>query len=80
MSAHLGHASSLRSRQIPASRASGWSAFLRRAMVVMETRLQLQELDERMLRDIGMNRHDASREAARAPWDLGPDGKPHRRF
>lgn len=79
MSAHLGHASSLRSTQISAPGAFGWSAFLQRVMTVVETRLQLQELDERMLRDIGMTQHEARREAARAPWDIGPDGKPQQR-
>jgi uncharacterized protein YjiS (DUF1127 family) len=80
MSAHLGHASSLRSTRTRAARASGWSALLGRIATAMETRLQLQELDERMLRDIGMTQHDALREAARAPWDIGPDGKPRGGF
>lgn len=80
MSAHLGHASSLPSAQSSAPGAMGWSAFFRRVTTVLETRLQLQELDERMLRDIGMTRHEALLEAARAPWDIGPDGKPQRRF
>jgi uncharacterized protein YjiS (DUF1127 family) len=80
MSAHLGHASSLPSAQSSAPGAFGWPALLRRVAMVLETRLQLQELDERMLRDIGMTRHDALQEAARAPWDIGPDGKPQRRL
>lgn len=41
------------------------SLMLRAAM----TRPSLTEMDERMLRDIGINRADALREAARAPWD-----------
>jgi uncharacterized protein YjiS (DUF1127 family) len=76
MSAHLGHAASLPSPQSRALRATGWSVLLRRMVTVVETRLQLQELDAHMLRDIGMTRHDALREAMRAPWDIGPDGKP----
>jgi len=78
MSAHLGHASSLRSARV--ARSSGWSVLLRRIFTVVETRMQLQELDDRMLQDIGMSRGDALREANRAPWDIGPDGKPTLRF
>jgi uncharacterized protein YjiS (DUF1127 family) len=33
------------------------------------TRRQLLEMDERMLKDIGITRAEALREAARAPWD-----------
>jgi len=78
MSAHLGHASSLRSAHV--ARSPGWSVLLRRIFTVVETRMQLQELDDRMLRDIGMSRGDALHEANRAPWDIGPDGKPTIRF
>jgi uncharacterized protein YjiS (DUF1127 family) len=46
----------------------------------LETRMQLEELDDRMLRDIGMSRGEARHEANRAPWDIGPDGKPTIRF
>lgn len=35
------------------------------------TRRQLAEMDDRMLRDIGISRADALREAERRPWDLG---------
>lgn len=35
------------------------------------TRRQLLEMDERMLKDIGVTRAEALREAARAPWDNG---------
>ena len=34
------------------------------------TRRQLAEMDDRMLRDIGISRVDALAEAERAPWDL----------
>jgi uncharacterized protein YjiS (DUF1127 family) len=80
MSAQIGHASSLRSARTRAPGAMGWSDFLGRLIQVFETRLQLQELDAHMLRDIGVTRHEALREAARAPWDIGPDGKPQRGF
>jgi hypothetical protein len=79
MSAHLGHASSLRSAPV-ASRVLGWSALLRRIFTVVGTRMQLQELDDRMLRDIGLSRIAAEREANRAPWDIAPDGKPAIRY
>ncbi|MFZ4410050.1 MAG: DUF1127 domain-containing protein [Paracraurococcus sp.] len=36
------------------------------------TRRQLAETDDRMLRDIGISRVDALREADRLPWDLTP--------
>jgi uncharacterized protein YjiS (DUF1127 family) len=78
MSAHLGHASSLRSA--PVARSHGWSVLLRRMFTALETRMQLEELDDRMLRDIGMSRGEARHEANRAPWDIGPDGKPTIRF
>ncbi|MBC9179019.1 DUF1127 domain-containing protein [Pseudoroseomonas ludipueritiae] len=78
MSAHLGHASPLSSVQCSAPAPLGWSALIRRVVTVVETRVQLQELDERMLRDIGLTRRDALTEAARAPWDVDPGGQPQR--
>ncbi len=45
---------------------------LRRAWVAHRTRRQLRELDEHMLRDLGLSRADVVREARRAPWDLDP--------
>jgi uncharacterized protein YjiS (DUF1127 family) len=47
-----------------------WRAMLRAAL----TRRQLAEMDDRMLRDIGISRADALHEAERAPWDLGRRG------
>ncbi|MEN0076440.1 MAG: DUF1127 domain-containing protein [Paracraurococcus sp.] len=38
----------------------------------LQTRRQLAEMDDRMLRDIGISRVDALREADRLPWDLIP--------
>jgi uncharacterized protein YjiS (DUF1127 family) len=45
---------------------------LRRAWVAHRTRRQLLELDDHLLRDLGLSRADVAREAARAPWDLDP--------
>jgi len=36
----------------------------------LQTRRQLAEMDDRMLRDIGISRVDALQEADRLPWDL----------
>jgi uncharacterized protein YjiS (DUF1127 family) len=36
---------------------------------VTQSRQALGRLDERLLRDIGLTRHEAEIEAARAPWD-----------
>ncbi|WP_043364456.1 DUF1127 domain-containing protein [Belnapia sp. F-4-1] len=38
------------------------------------TRRYLAEMDDRMLKDIGISRGDALREAERLPWDLGRRG------
>lgn len=48
----------------------GFSAALRQAWVAVETRRDLAEMDDRMLRDIGISRAEALHEADRAPWDL----------
>ena len=39
-----------------------------------QSRRMLAAMSERELRDIGISRSDALREAARWPWDLGPGG------
>ena len=44
------------------------------AFRAISTRRQLLEMDDRMLKDIGISRTDALREAARAPWDTGRRG------
>ncbi|HEY4253287.1 MAG TPA: DUF1127 domain-containing protein [Roseomonas sp.] len=41
------------------------------ALHAITTRRQLLEMDERMLKDIGISRTEALREAARVPWDNG---------
>lgn len=53
-------------------RQAGWLAWLAAAMRAIETRHRLAEMDDRMLKDIGISRADALREADRAPWDFGP--------
>ncbi|HEV7266534.1 MAG TPA: DUF1127 domain-containing protein [Falsiroseomonas sp.] len=53
-------------------RKSGWLAWLAQAMRAIETRRRLAEMDDRMLKDIGVSRGDALEEANRAPWDLDP--------
>jgi len=42
------------------------------AFRVATTRQELAGMDDRMLRDIGITRADALREAARKPWDHAP--------
>ena len=45
----------------------GW---ITRAVATHRQRLHLEDLDDHMLADIGLERTDASREAARPFWDL----------
>jgi uncharacterized protein YjiS (DUF1127 family) len=45
---------------------------LRTMWRAIQTRRQLAEMDDRMLRDIGISRADALHEAERLPWDLTP--------
>ena len=47
--------------------ADGW----RRAWRAVTTRPALAELDDRMLRDIGVTRTEVMAELHRAPWDSG---------
>ncbi|RAI55202.1 DUF1127 domain-containing protein [Roseicella frigidaeris] len=56
--------------QLAAPKAPSFS--LRRMWRALQTRRQLAEMDDRMLRDIGISRVDALREADRLPWDLMP--------
>ena len=42
---------------------------LRRRIELARSRRTLHRPDERLLRDIGLTRHDAEAEASRAPWD-----------
>lgn len=52
----------------------GWLARLVLMMQAVNTRSYLTEMDDRMLKDIGLSRSDAMTEAARPPWDIGPRG------
>ena len=55
----------------PAPRpSSNWLAWLGAVLHAIETRRRLAEMDDRMLKDIGISRADALEEAGRAPWDL----------
>jgi uncharacterized protein YjiS (DUF1127 family) len=45
---------------------------LRHMLVAARTRRLLSQMDEHMLRDIGISRTQARAEAARWPWDLAP--------
>ena len=66
MSAHIRPLPSL-SWQRP--RVGALAEGFRRVWRVVTTRQQLAELDERMLRDIGLTRAEARAELHRSPWD-----------
>lgn len=55
---------------------AGWLAWLATAMRTIETRRRLAQMDDRMLKDIGVTPSEAWEEANRAPWDLGPKADP----
>jgi uncharacterized protein YjiS (DUF1127 family) len=50
-------------------RVGALAAGFRRAWRVVTTRQALAELDDRMLRDIGLTRAEVLAELNRAPWD-----------
>jgi uncharacterized protein YjiS (DUF1127 family) len=52
---------------------------MRRMWVAVTSRRELAELDERMLRDLGLSKADVAREVARAPWDTAPMRRGDRR-
>lgn len=54
------------------AKRGGWLAWMAHCLRAIETRRHLAEMDDRMLKDIGITRVDALREAGRAPWDLTP--------
>ncbi len=64
------------SRPVTARRAevatTSWLGWLALTMRAVETRRYLAQMDDRMLKDIGITRADALQEAGRAPWDLSP--------
>ena len=73
MSGHVIPSSALARGAASATRrvsAQGWSAMVARMVRAIEERRILATLDDRMLSDIGLNRIDAQREIARAPWDI----------
>jgi uncharacterized protein YjiS (DUF1127 family) len=49
---------------------------LRLMLRTAATRRRLARLDERALKDIGLNRAQALEEAGRMPWDVGPCRRP----
>jgi uncharacterized protein YjiS (DUF1127 family) len=73
MSAHVLH-SSIARRRHAASPVAVWLLWLAEAMRTVSTRRSLAQMDDRMLKDIGLTRAEALQEAERKPWDLGPRG------
>jgi uncharacterized protein YjiS (DUF1127 family) len=74
-------------RALPAARPAkagvreGWLGWLAAMLRAIESRRRLTDMDERMLRDIGVTSSQAFEEASRAPWDLAtrrPGGWPGR--
>ena len=86
MSGHVTHGSAFAreataNRRVPAPGwlayqrpAQGWLGMVARMARAIEERRILATLDDRMLADIGLNRLEAERESARAPWDIGGRG------
>ncbi|MFT8246748.1 DUF1127 domain-containing protein [Roseomonas sp. BN140053] len=75
MSAHATPAPYALGAHAPAGRgkrATAWWGIIVRSLQAIESRRLLAQMDDRMLSDVGMSRSDALREAARAPWDVGP--------
>jgi uncharacterized protein YjiS (DUF1127 family) len=52
--------------------AAGWLAFVATMLRTAITRRHLAQMDDRMLKDIGLTRSEALEEARRKPWDIGP--------
>jgi uncharacterized protein YjiS (DUF1127 family) len=73
MSGHVLHRSMVR-RRPAATPAAVWLAWMAEAMRTVGTRRALAQMDDRMLKDIGLSRAEALEEADRKPWDLGPRG------
>ena len=70
---HLATAITARAAAIRAGRGfAGWVNQLSVLLRTIITRRQLEEMDARMLRDIGVTRSEALAEAGRAPWDVVP--------
>lgn len=60
----------LAARPAPAGVREGWLGWLAAMLHAIESRRRLAEMDDRMLRDIGVTPSQAFEEASRAPWDL----------
>ncbi len=52
-----------------------WASWMREALRTIGTRRHLAQMDDRMLKDIGVTRAEALNEAERAPWDIGPHNR-----
>jgi len=59
-------------RQADRRSSAGLIAWLGEVMRAIETRRRLAQMDDRMLKDIGISRTEALEEAKRAPWDFAP--------
>jgi hypothetical protein len=62
------------SRDVVRASANGWLDWLAVTLRVVTTRRQLAQMDDRMLKDIGITRSEALMESERSPWDIGPPG------
>jgi uncharacterized protein YjiS (DUF1127 family) len=58
-------------RRDVAHHGTGWLDWLALTLRVVSTRRQLAQMDDRMLKDIGITRSEALMEAERSPWDIG---------
>jgi uncharacterized protein YjiS (DUF1127 family) len=52
------------------SSVKGTASIVAAALSVNQERHELAQLDDRMLADIGLNRHDVVRETSKAFWDF----------
>lgn len=62
------------SRRPAAVPVAGWFSLLAAMLRAAQSRRRLAEMDDRMLKDIGISRAEAFEEANRAPWDIGRRG------
>ena len=69
MSMPLSSARALSPSRRPVAGLRGWLSRLVALFAVQRSRRQLRDLDEAILRDIGLSRDEALREAERGFWD-----------